>query len=135
MEAASRADFELELWRTEAVETGAIKTTEHWVEAAFEAGYKAAMAVAAEPRGEVAAEPVAYGWQLPNGRITMLFSEPHHNPDIATVALYVGQPPSNDADRLREVLHRIGDIAHDASTGPAVPDVLWEIRRMAYDEV
>ena len=93
------------------------------------------LAVAAEPRGEVAAEPVAYGWQLPNGRITMLFSEPHHNPDIATVALYVGPPPSNDADRLRDVLHRIGDMAHDASTGPAVPDVLWEIRRMAYDEV
>ena len=92
MEAASRAAFELELWRTEALETGAIKTTEHWVEAAFEAGYKAAMAVSAEPR-------------------------------------------SDDADRLREVLHRIGDMAHDASTGPAVPDVLWEIRRMAYDEV
>jgi hypothetical protein len=127
--------FELEMWRTEAKDTGAIKTTEHWVEAAFEAGYKAAMAVASEPRGESAAEPIAYGWQLPNGRITMLFSEPHHNPDIATVALYAGPPPSDDADRLREVLHRIGDMAHDASTGPAVPDVLWEIRRMAYDEI
>lgn len=26
----------------------------------------------------------------------------------------------------------IGDFAHDRSTGPAVPDDLWEIRRMAY---
>jgi hypothetical protein len=43
--------------------------------------------------------------------------------------------PLTDADKLREVLRSIGDIAHDASTGPAVPDVLWEIRRMAYDEV
>jgi hypothetical protein len=135
MEAASRAAFEMELWRAEAKETGAIKTTEHWIEAAFEAGYKAAMAVAAEPHGEAPADPVAYGWQLPNGRITMLFSEPHHNPDIATVALYVGPPPNSDADRLREVLHQIGDMAHDASTGPAVPDVLWEIRRTAYDNV
>ncbi len=42
---------------------------------------------------------------------------------------------TDDADRLREVLRRIGDMAHDASTGPAVPDVLWEIRRMAYDEI
>ena len=27
----------------------------------------------------------------------------------------------------------IGDFAHDQSTGPAVPDALWEVRRMAYD--
>lgn len=40
----------------------------------------------------------------------------------------------SERDQLRDVLHRIGDVAHDASTGPAVPDVLWEIRRMAYDE-
>jgi hypothetical protein len=91
MEAASRMAFELEMWRTDALQIGAIKTTEHWVEAAFEAGYKAAMTVAAEPH--------------------------------------------SDDDRLRDVLHSIGDMAHDASTGPAVPDVLWEIRRMAYDEI
>ena len=37
-------------------------------------------------------KPVAWGWQLPDGKITMLFSEPHHNPDIATVALYIHPP-------------------------------------------
>jgi hypothetical protein len=52
MEAASRMAFELEMWRTDALQIGAIKTTEHWVEAAFEAGYKAAMTVAAEPHSE-----------------------------------------------------------------------------------
>lgn len=35
--------------------------------------------------------------------------------------------------QLRTVLRQVGDRAHDASTGPAVPDVLWEIRGIAYD--
>ena len=30
------------------------------------------------------------------------------------------------------ILFDIGDLAHDASTGPAVPDTYWEIREMAY---
>lgn len=34
---------------------------------------------------------------------------------------------------LREVLQGIGDYAHERSTGPAVPDPLWEVREMAYD--
>ena len=34
---------------------------------------------------------------------------------------------------LEAVLLDIGNYAHDRSTGPAVPDDLWEIRRMAYD--
>jgi len=135
MKAASRVAFELELWQSGFTNSGAITPEGNWVEQAFYAGYKAAMVVAAEPNSDDGAPPVAYGWQLPNGRITMLFSEPRHNPDIATVALYTSPPPSNDADRLREVLRRIGDMAHDASTGPAVPDVLWEIKRIAYDNV
>jgi len=35
--------------------------------------------------------------------------------------------------RLEEALKNIGDFAHDHSTGPALPDALWEIRRMAYE--
>ena len=38
-------------------------------------------------------------------------------------------------DRLHDRLRQIGDRAHDASTGPAVPDVLWEIRSLAYDGI
>ena len=38
-------------------------------------------------------------------------------------------------DRLHDRLRQIGDRSHDASTGPAVPDVLWEIRGMAYDGI
>jgi hypothetical protein len=33
---------------------------------------------------------------------------------------------------LEEILHAIGDLAHDKSSGPTVPDVYWEIREMAY---
>jgi hypothetical protein len=36
-------------------------------------------------------------------------------------------------ERLNAALDRIGDYAHDHSTGPAVPDALWEVRRMAYE--
>ena len=35
-------------------------------------------------------------------------------------------------DDLHDLFRQIGDCAHDASTGPAVPDVLWEIRSTAY---
>lgn len=40
------------------------------------------------------------------------------------------------AERIAELearLKKIGDYAHDNSTGPAVPDALWTIREMAYD--
>ena len=33
---------------------------------------------------------------------------------------------------LESLLKSIGDYAHDRSTGPALPDDLWEVRRMAY---
>lgn len=34
-------------------------------------------------------------------------------------------------ENLKTVLHEIHSYAHDHSTGPTVPDALWEIRRMA----
>lgn len=34
---------------------------------------------------------------------------------------------------VRAALERIAELAHDRSTGPAVPDALWEIRGMAYE--
>jgi hypothetical protein len=40
-----------------------------------------------------------------------------------------------DADAAYETLAAIGDYAHARSTGPAVPDALWEVRRMAYEAV
>jgi hypothetical protein len=33
-----------------------------------------------------------------------------------------------------DLLIEIGDYAHNNSTGPAVPDALWEVRRMAYEQ-
>ncbi len=38
-----------------------------------------------------------------------------------------------DAKKMANALQEIGDFAHDKSTGPAVPDALWEIRSMAYN--
>ena len=38
----------------------------------------------------------------------------------------------NEVAALREQLRQIGDYTHDHSTGPAVPDALWEVRSMAY---
>lgn len=40
----------------------------------------------------------------------------------------------DEIDRLNTLIAEIGDFAHDASTGPAVPDALWEIRSMAYQK-
>jgi hypothetical protein len=34
---------------------------------------------------------------------------------------------------LKDALHEIGSMAHDGSTGPAVPDLLWDIRCLAYE--
>lgn len=34
---------------------------------------------------------------------------------------------------ISDTLRDIGDTAHNASTGPAVPDVLWDIRGKAYE--
>ena len=38
-----------------------------------------------------------------------------------------------EAKRLRDLLTEIAEHAHQHSTGPAVPDVLWEVRQMAYE--
>jgi len=37
--------------------------------------------------------------------------------------------------KANEVIARIGDYAHDHSTGPSVPDALWKIRNMAYGAI
>lgn len=38
-------------------------------------------------------------------------------------------------DEANEMLARIGDFAHDKSTGLGLPDALWEVRSMAYSAV
>lgn len=42
-------------------------------------------------------------------------------------------PPLEHYERMESALQEIAEKAHAASTGPAVPDVLWEIRGMAYE--
>lgn len=43
------------------------------------------------------------------------------------------RPENERIDFLVAALKDIGDWAHDRSTGPAIEDDLWEVRRMAYD--
>jgi hypothetical protein len=50
-------------------------------------------------------------------------------------ALAMAETNAATIDRLHDRLRQIGDRAHGASTGPAEPDVLWEIRGMAYDGI
>lgn len=38
-----------------------------------------------------------------------------------------------EAKRLRDLLTQVAEYAHDRSTGPTVPDALWEVRQMAYE--
>jgi hypothetical protein len=45
------------------------------------------------------------------------------------------QSVEKEAQLLRERLNEIAEYAHEHSTGPAVPDSLWEIRRMAYETI
>jgi hypothetical protein len=40
---------------------------------------------------------------------------------------------AQEVERLNGVLRAIGDFAHDHSSGPTVPDDMWEVRRMAYE--
>jgi len=39
---------------------------------------------------------------------------------------------NNEIEIVRDEMRKIGDYAHENSTGPAVPDALWDVRRMAY---
>lgn len=39
------------------------------------------------------------------------------------------------SQQLIDTLRRIAELAHDNSSGPTVPDVLWEIRGMAYGAI
>lgn len=50
-------------------------------------------------------------------------------------ALEVADGLRAELEAAYEALAHIGDFAHDKSTGPAVPDALWEVRSMAYDAV
>lgn len=36
-------------------------------------------------------------------------------------------------EELESLLKQIGDFAHSRSTGPVLPDDLWEVRMMAYE--
>lgn len=65
--------------------------------------------------------------------IARLTAQVQQAKDEAQFALIRLNHEANQKKYLQEVLKQIGDLAHDKSTGPAVPDTLWEIRQLAYD--
>lgn len=65
--------------------------------------------------------------------IARLQKEVFQAKDEADFALKRLNHETEQKKRLQEILHHIGDLAHTRSTGPAVPDTLWEIRQLAYD--
>lgn len=54
---------------------------------------------------------------------------------LAAALLEVIATRDRQIEDLQNLLRQIGDRAHDASTGPTVPDVLWELRNLAYGGV
>lgn len=54
-------------------------------------------------------------------------------PSMLAALLERDREQTDRIEDLEEALRQIGDFAHDKSTGPAVPDALWEVRQMAYD--
>ena len=61
------------------------------------------------------------------------YLERHDAPSLAAALLEQIKKYKHHAEDMEEALRQIGDFAHDKSTGPAVPDALWEVRSMAYD--
>lgn len=60
----------------------------------------------------------------------------HHYAEAIEVEVLKAIGHDNSVDLLVErglALARIADLAHNASTGPAVPDTLWEIRNIAQE--
>lgn len=58
-----------------------------------------------------------------------------HLSDIASDSMHCIDDLRTEIAVLQEKLALIGDMAHDASSGPAVPDAYWQIRYEAYAEV
>lgn len=53
--------------------------------------------------------------------------------DLAAAPPQSASQPSGEVPGLYEALRDIHDFAHDRSTGPTVPDDLWEVRRLAME--
>jgi hypothetical protein len=66
-------------------------------------------------------------------RLCLIYNKMENdNKDAAAEVLRLRE----ENDRLshyESLVIEIGNFAHDISTGPAIPDDLWEVRRMAYE--
>ena len=79
---------------------------------------------------------------IPEGVVLVMPHEPITEDDgsgevyrAAPASAPSAQPLTAEVERLSEALRQIGDYAHDHSTGPAIPDALWEVRQMAYEAI
>ena len=94
---------------------------------------------------KVAGEPVVWLWETA-AETGVQRARPHPNLGVAVVPLYTetkllamyaagAEAMREQVDTLENLLLSIGHFAHDNSTGPAVPDALWEVRDMAYGAI
>lgn len=60
-----------------------------------------------------------------------------YDPMLRGIYCYRREIAQKDAEieKLKNLLQEIAELAHNKSTGLAIPDVYWEIRRMAYDAI
>ena len=61
-----------------------------------------------ELASEPVQEPVCWGWRVPDGRITMIFSERKDNPDLEVVPLFTHPPQQRrplSADQIRDAVN------------------------------
>lgn len=62
---------------------------------------QASVGLLRELLAEPVQEPVCWGWRMPDGRITMIFSERKENPDVEVVALYAA-PQQRQPDKAAQ---------------------------------
>lgn len=81
-----------------------------------------------ELASEPVQEPVCWGWRVPDGRITMIFSERKDNPDLEVVPLFT-HPPQQRKPLSEEQMKEVMSAAGVRVFQPGLWDVLVEAGR------
>ena len=73
---------------------------------------------------------------LPEGRHELFLADQSTLREVTPAAPSSAEQPLDEQEELahlRSTLNQIYELSHHASTGPAVPDTLWEIRQLAVE--
>jgi len=72
-------------------------------------------------------------WMVANSTATLSRESDNYLVYEVDCAWRAWQAARAESKRLRRLLIEIAEYAHNHSTGPTVPDALWEVRQMAYE--